>query len=104
MAGQLNVEILESRTNKLIKRRELIVRITHFPQGTPSRKALREYIANTLKVDPDLVYVRKMLTKYGTCESLARVHVYDSLERALQIEPGHVVRRNRGVEKGEKSG
>ncbi len=102
--GQLRVEVLESRVNKLIGRRELIVRIEHWPQGTPSRKELRERIAQMLGVDPETVYVRKVKTDYGTCESVARVHVYDSAQRALQIEPRHIVERHKGKGAGEKGG
>jgi len=103
--SQLKLEILESRENKLIGRKELIVRVDHWPQGTPPRKELRERIAQILKVDPEAVYVRKVKTEYGKCESLARIHVYESAQRALQIEPAHVVKKNKGaVGEGEKSG
>lgn len=96
MENRLSVEILEARVNKLIGRREFIVKVSYWPKGTPSRQLLREQIAGMLGVDPELVYVRKVKTEYGMCESLARVHVYDSIERALSIEPDYIVKRNRG--------
>lgn len=102
--SQLKLEILESRDNKLIGRKELIVKVDHWPQGTPPRKELRELIAQMLKVDPEAVYVRKVRTEYGRCESLARIHVYESAQRALQIEPAHIVKKNRGVEGGGGGG
>lgn len=95
---------MDSRVNKLIGRREFIVKVSHWPAGTPQRKTLREQVAKLLGVDPDLVYVRKVKTEYGMCESLARVHVYDSVERALSIEPQYVVKRNRGEEGKGKEG
>jgi len=106
MEGQMAIEILESRENKLIERKELIVRISHWPQGTPSRKEVRERIAKLLGVDPNLVYIRRLKTEYGMCESLARVHVYQSLERALKFEPKHIIRRDSGgeAEKGAGEG
>ena len=100
MATDFKLEILESRDNRLVGRKELIVKIEHWPKGTPSRKAIREAIAKILGVDPDTVYVRKVRTEYGMCESLARVHVYDTVERAIQIEPSHIVKKNRGEEGG----
>ncbi len=102
--SQLKLEILESRDNKLIGRKELIVRIDHWPQGTPPRKELRERIAQMLKVNPEAVYVRKVKTEYGKCESLARIHVYESAQRALQIEPAHVVKKNKGAQDGGEGG
>lgn len=102
--SQLRVEVLESRVNKLIGRRELIVKVAHWPRGTPSRKELREHVARMLGVDPETVYVRKVRTDYGACESLARVHVYSSAQRALQIEPPYIVRRHKEEGGGEKSG
>jgi len=105
--NEFNVEILSSRDNRLIERKEYIVKIVHWPQGTPSRKELRERIARMLGVSPDLVYVRKLKTEYGKCESLARVHVYESAERARSIEPSYIIKRNLGEEgkkEGEKGG
>jgi small subunit ribosomal protein S24e len=101
--SELKLDILESRVNKLIGRRELIVRVAHWPRGTPSRKELREQVAKMLGVDPETVYVRKVKTDYGACESLARVHVYDSAERALQVEPPYIIKRHKEGE-GEKGG
>lgn len=101
--SELKVEIVESKVNKLIGRRELILKVSHWPSGTPSRAQLRGHVAEILRADPEAVYVRKLRTSYGMCESLARVHVYDSAQRALQIEPDYVVRRNREA-KGERGG
>lgn len=104
MAKELDLEILESRNNRLVERRELIVKVSHWPEGTPSRQLIRERIAKILGVDLDTVYVRKIVTEYGSCESLARVHVYDAVERALKFEPGHIVKKNRGESKGGEGG
>ncbi len=104
MAKGVNLEILESRDNRLVERRELTVRIVHWPEGTPPRQLIREHIAKILGVNPDTVYVRKITTEYGSCESLARVHVYDTVERALKFEPEHVVKKNRGESKGGEKG
>lgn len=100
MENKFNMEILASRDNKLIERKEYMVKIVHWPHGTPSRRALREQIAQMLGVSPDLVYVRKLKTEYGKCESLARVHVYNSVERARSFEPAYIIRRN--LSEGEK--
>jgi len=96
------MEILAVRENKLIGRREVLARVKHEAGGTPSREALRGTIAEALKVPVDQVYIRVIKTEYGTGESLVRAHVYDDPDRALRVEPSHVVRKNRGKEGGEE--
>ncbi|HDD34320.1 MAG TPA: 30S ribosomal protein S24e [Thermofilaceae archaeon] len=100
VAEGFKVEVLEEWENKLVERRELIVRINHPAGGTPPRAEVRSEIAKMLGVDADLVYVRSIRTEYGMCESVARVHVYYDVGRALKVEPEHVIRKNRG-ERGE---
>lgn len=100
MSEDYAIKIVEDRDNKLIGRRELIVLIDHFGKGTIPRRELRRRIAQMLSVNEDLVYVRKIETEYGLMISKARVHIYESVERALEIEPEHIIRKNRGGEEG----
>ncbi len=106
MSGQLTridlgdgvwAEILEDKYNPLIKRRELKLLVHHEHQSTPMRINVRLSIAEKLGVDMQRVYVRSIETEYGIGLSKAEVHIYDSLERALQFEPQYIIDRNGGV-------
>lgn len=90
-------EVVGERYNPLIKRRELDLLIHHELKPTPMRITVRMQVAEALGVDVKLVYVRSIKTEYGIGRSRARVHVYESLERALAFEPKHIVERNGGV-------
>jgi len=91
-------EVVSDKYNPLIKRRELILRIHHELKPTPMRINLRLGIAERLGVDVKRVYVRSVRTEYGRGVSTARIHVYDSVERAKSFEPEYIIERNGGVD------
>ena len=47
-----------------------------------------------MKTDIDKVWVRKIETKAGTNVTVGLAHVYDDSEKALKVEPEHIVKRN----------
>lgn len=67
--------------------------------STPTRSEARREIAVLLKADLDRVWIRKMETKTGTRKTTGLAHVYDDAAKALQFEPGHIIRRNQPPEK-----
>ncbi len=93
--------IVSDRENPLLGRRELEIIIQHIGKGTPQRFAVRKAVAEALGVDIERVYVRNIISEFGIGRSKAIVHVYVSPERAKQIEPEHVIRRNQPPEKKE---
>lgn len=88
------IEILDKKENKLLNRIEIIALIKHPASGTPSKTNIRKVIASKLKVDIDKVYVVKLYSEYGISMSKAHIHVYDSKEKALEIEPIHIIKHN----------
>ena len=88
--------------NPLIKRREIDILIRHVGKGTPSRIEIRMGVASALGVDVKRVYVRKLDTEYGLGETMAEVHVYDTVERALAFEPKYIRERNKLPEEEEE--
>ncbi|MEM0085174.1 MAG: 30S ribosomal protein S24e [Candidatus Methanomethylicia archaeon] len=90
----MEIDIVSKRENKLLRRLELDVVIKHFHSGTPQRAALREFIASQFKVDVDRVYVVKLISEYGIPISKGHIHIYDSKDIALEIEPDYIIKRN----------
>ena len=78
--------------NPLIGRREITFEIRE--TSTPGRVEVRQELAAMLKVDLERVWVRWMETKTGTHRTVGLAHVYDDAERALEVEPGHIIMRN----------
>ena len=91
-------EVLKDWYNPLIKRREIVMILHHELKPTPMRIMVRQAISQKLGVDIKRVYVREIKTEYGIGRSRVRVHVYDTVERALQFEPKHIIERNGGVD------
>lgn len=88
--------------NPLIKRREINALIIHVGKPTPSRMKLRTQFAKALNVDVKRLYVRSVKSEYGVGTSRIEIHVYDTVERALQFEPKYVIERNKLPEEMEE--
>lgn len=88
------IKLEEIKENKLLGRKEVLLRIDHLGKGTPTRKEIREKVAEMLKTNIENVYVISIRTEYGSFVSWAKVHVYDDPQRALQIEPKYIIKRN----------
>jgi len=86
--------MVDKRENKLLDREELYVIIDHKGEATPKREELRKRIAAMIGKSEDLVVVYKIISMYGAQKSKALVHVYNSKDALLKIEPKHILKRN----------
>ena len=91
-----DAEIIEEKFNPLIERLEVSLKIIHMGEGTPSRGVLKLEIAKLYNKTPDLVYIRRVESNYGFCETLVEAHIYNSVERAKKFEPEHIIKRDEG--------
>lgn len=89
-----DAEIVEEKYNPLAKRLEVVLKVVHVGEGTPSRGVLKAGIAKLYGKDPGLVYIRKAESKYGFCETLVEAHVYDDVERSKKFEPKYIIQRD----------
>jgi small subunit ribosomal protein S24e len=96
----MEVKIVSEKENPLLKRKEVYFQVEHTQSGnTPPRLEVKNALAAVLKKDADLVFVKKMKTKTGTCTAVGLANVYDSVEQAKLIEPKYIVKRNAPPEK-----
>jgi len=94
--------IVRDRYNPLIKRRELDFLVLHVGKPTPGRMVLRYKLSKALGVDIKRLYIRSIMSEYGVGRTHVEVHVYDSVERALQFEPRYIIERNKIPEEEEE--
>ncbi len=87
-------EVVSEKYNPLIKRIELLIKISHIGKGTPSRGLVRKAIAEAYNVSIDRVYVRKIESEFGWGVTNVEAHIYDSVERAKKFEPEYIIKRN----------
>jgi len=100
----MEVDILSDKKNQMLKRKEVAFRIEHTQMGaTPSRTDVRKAVANALKSEDSLVFLRKFETKTGTRVAFGEANVYENLEQAKLVEPDYIVKRSMPPEKQEKN-
>jgi small subunit ribosomal protein S24e len=96
----MDVKIVSSKDNPLLKRREVQFRIDHGPQSkTPARLDVRKALASELKLGEELVFVRDMRTLTGTGTAMGHANVYQTTAQAKLVEPEYIVKRNNPPEK-----
>jgi len=101
----MKVEIIHKHRNELLKRNELRFSVDHGSSGTPSRIEVRKKLADTLNVEVERVYLRKVETRTGGMIAIGEANIYDSVEQAKYVEPEYIVLRNTPKsEKEEKEG
>jgi len=100
---QYQVKVLRDVENKVLNRRELILRIYHVGARTPTRSEVRGLVSSMFGALQNLIVIKSLKTVAGTNVTEAHVHVYRD-EKALQeIEPQYIKARNFGKREGEKS-
>ena len=99
----MEVKILSQRYNPLLRRKEVAFKVERERNvGTSPRFDVRKKLAEMLKTELELVYVKRLETKTGTVIDVGEANVYDAIEQAQLIEPKYVVDRNSTPEKSEK--
>jgi small subunit ribosomal protein S24e len=101
----MDLEIIEEKDNTLLNRRELKLKIDH-DAATPSRMDVKKNVATKFNVDPDLVIIDNMKSKFGKSETKAYIKIYKTTEAAKLVEREHILKRNTppvtGVEADEE--
>ncbi len=96
----MKVKIVSKKENPLLKRKEITFSIEHDQNGgTPTRGEVRNQLAQILKTDFKLVYIKKLETKTGTTVSIGKANTYETVEQAKLVEPKHIIARNTSKEK-----
>jgi len=88
----VEIKIASERYNPLLKRREVIFRVSHASATTPQRFELRKKLATLLNSNLDATLLIKVETKTGTNEAVGEAHIYDTPERAKAMAPTHWLR------------
>ncbi len=92
--GEYSGEVVVENYNKLIRRREVLIKLYHIGVGTPSRNLVRNEIARIYGVDPSQIYVKKIESVYGVGVTEIHVHIYDDSKRASIFEPEYLIKRH----------
>lgn len=101
----MKINVSSQQYNPLLKRKEVIFEVRHEEtKGTPSRLDVRKALAEDLKANVELVFIRKIQTKTGTMQASVEANIYDTMEQARLVESDHIIIRNVPSEKKPKEG
>jgi small subunit ribosomal protein S24e len=96
----MEVKIVSSKSNPLLKRKEVQFSIEHGPQSkTPARLDVRKALASELKLAEELIFIRDMRTLTGTGTTMGHANAYQTAAQAKVVEPEYIVKRNTPSEK-----
>ena len=91
----MEVKIVSTKENPLLKRKEVNFRVAQDPKGkTPARLEVKKALADKLKINEELIFVKKMRTMTGTNIAVGIANAYEKIEQAKFIEPEYIRKRN----------
>ena len=95
----MEVKIVSTKENPLLKRKEVDFRIEQDLKGkTPARLEVKKALADKLKINEELIFVKKMRTMTGTNTAVGIANAYEKIEQAKFIEPEYIRKRNSPLE------
>jgi small subunit ribosomal protein S24e len=94
----MQLEVLQRKENPLLKRVEVTFKATHKAEPTPTRDALRAFLAKELKATKDIVVIDYQASTFGRYETIGAAKVYKTKEEALAVERKHILVRNKLIE------
>lgn len=89
----MDINVLSEKNNPVLNRREIAFKVIH-DEATPSRKSIVERLAATQNSKVGLVFVDGLKTEFGKRETIGYAKIYETEERAKQIERAHIIERN----------
>src|SRR5256712_3939330 len=94
----MQLEVLQKKENPLLKRVEVTFKAIHKAEPTPTRDALRAFLAKELNATKDIVVIDSQASTFGRYETFGYAKVYKTKEKALAVERKHILVRNKLIE------
>jgi small subunit ribosomal protein S24e len=91
----MKLKVTTQNYNPLLKRKEVAFEVEHAPkEGTPSRAEMRKNLAENLKANVDLIFIKRAVTKKGSMLTVGEANIYDTQEQVKIVEADHIITRN----------
>ncbi|MEM7821406.1 MAG: 30S ribosomal protein S24e [Candidatus Aenigmatarchaeota archaeon] len=71
----MEITVLKEKDNQLLKRKEILLELSHLSQPTPKKEEVKEKVASLYNVEKDRVFVQYIFTKKGIPKSIAKVKI-----------------------------
>lgn len=82
----MDLEVLSENEMPLLGRRQFVLKVTSLKQPTPSKQELSKAISTKLKVDENMVSLKRVSQEYGVNSCKVIVNVYNSPETMKKLE------------------
>ncbi len=89
----MDIQVIKEKNNPLLNRREVVFKVFH-DEATPSRKSVVDRLAATMNSKEGLVIVDSLKTDFGKRETIGYAKIYETAERAKEVERSHIMERN----------
>ena len=89
----MDIQVIKEKNNPLLNRREVTFKIFH-EEATPSRQSVVDKLAATMNSRQGQVIVDSLKTEFGKRETIGYAKIYETAERAKEIERAHITERN----------
>ncbi len=89
----MDIQVIKDKNNPLLNRREIVFKVLH-DEATPSRKSVVDRLAATMNSKEGLVIVDSLKTDFGKRETIGYAKIYETAERANEVERNHIIERN----------
>ncbi len=99
----MKIDVLKEKENVLLGRKEIDFICFHPNEGTPIRYDIRKRLGALFNADIETVYIRALKSEFGRAASKGLAMIYNSPERALEIEREHIIKRNQPTTKDKGS-
>lgn len=80
------MKILKEEKYDLLNRKQVEIEIDHIRLKTPSKEEALKHVSELLKVNPELIKVKFIHTKYGGDNSKIIANIYNNVESLKAIE------------------
>ena len=98
----MNFKIVDSKENKILRRKEIKYTLEYENSPTPSREVIKEIISRNTNSNKELVIVDRNLQKTGLHLLQGYSKIYTKREDAMLYEPDYELFRNGLKVKEEK--
>lgn len=97
----VKLDIRKSVMNPVLSRREVSLVINHHGEGTPSKDLIISELNQIYSTSAANIYVFGVTTGFGSSETVAHAHLYNSIDDMKRIEYPYVVARKTGEVQGK---
>ncbi|MBI2671792.1 hypothetical protein HYX16_02565 [Candidatus Woesearchaeota archaeon] len=95
----MNIKVVNEKEEKLLNRKDILINLD-FEDKTPSREVIKKELVEKLKIDPELLKIKKIQQEFGDRKAKVFAYLYNSKESLNKIEVKN--KKKKVVKKEEK--